>query len=458
MVPAMGEARRIVAIASLLGALLPAATTGSAQAYRFVPDPTFGSAGVANLLAVNQPGGIFRRVREVEPGPAGTVWVHYRDLAGPEQYECEALSYLARYLPDGSLDTSFGVGGFAPIASPIGCRYPTLSVDRQLRPLVTWTSDGGSQAPSTMAIARYTTAGGLDPTFGSGGVVLLTIPCPGGSGADPHSDSEGNLLLSFGCRADESARGWMGSPFQSYLARLLADGALDTGFGSGGFLTLPQEAGWEPPVVAAVEVDGSAILSQTTQYVTGVPQRSRLLRLRPDGVFASGYQLKAERSLRRVAALAAPRIPEEVTDFVLRPDRDLVVSGRSDRGGWVATLRHDGSLERGFSDDGYRRFPVHIQYIAADPRERLFALGDESRRLTFFRLLADGSRDRSVGGREGQCLGMLAPGAYLRELVSNRHGLPLLYFTNLGSCTSPQSCDEPAELRRYRFNGKQPRG
>ena len=448
----MGRGRSIGVI-GLLAALLSLAIATGAGAYRFVPDRDFGSGGAVNLLAIDQPGAPFRQVREVKPGPDGTVWVHYRDLAGPDQYECEARSYLARYLPSGTLDTSFGAGGLAPIYSPIGCQYPSLDVDRQLRPLVTWSSSGTSRAPSTFAVARYTTAGVPDPSFGSGGVSLVILPCPGGTYAEPDADAAGDLLLSFGCRADESADGWMSSPFQTYFARLRADGSLDPRFGTNGLLLRPTEPGWDPPFVAAVEAHGAAVLAQTTQYVEGVPRRTRLLRLLPAGVLDGTFQARAERSLRRVAALASPFVPEEATDLVFRPNTDLVLSGRSDRGGWVASLRSDGSLQREFSGDGYRRFATGIRYISLNRRGRLFALGQEADRLTIYQLLADGNRDRSVGGREGQRLPRQSEGA-LGDLVSLWHGRPLLYFRNLGSCSSPQDCAEPAELRRLRFNGK----
>jgi uncharacterized delta-60 repeat protein len=369
-------------------------------------------------------------------------------------YECEARHYLARLLPNGGLDTGFGSGGFVKIASPLGCQYPTLAVDQQQRPLFTWTSVGSSDVPSsTLAITRLTTAGAPDPSFGSNGTALLQIPCPGGNGADAQADPGERLLLQLGCRADESAKGIETSPFQSYLARLLPNGVLDPSFGGAGFLVLPSEAGWEVPIVAAVEPDGAAILAQTTQYAVGVPQRSRLLRLRPDGIFASRYQPRAERSLLRVGGLTAPHIPEEVTDFAFGPGGGLFVSGRSDRGGYVIALRHDGSLEREFSSDGYRRFATRIQYIATDQHARLFVLGDESQRLTIYRLLPDGSRDRLVGGATGQHLGIPSAGQ-LADLVSLWHGRPLLYFENLGGCSTREGCTEPAELQRYRFAGK----
>jgi hypothetical protein len=52
----------------------------------------------------------------------------------------------------------------------------------------------------------------------------------------------------------------------------------------------------------------------------------------------------------------------------------IALAGRSARGGWVVALRHDGSLDREFSQDGYRKFEVPIRLAAAD-RGRLLLFG-----------------------------------------------------------------------------------
>ncbi|TMK58619.1 MAG: hypothetical protein E6G51_02415 [Actinobacteria bacterium] len=452
----MRRARRgtIGICCSLLAALL-LLVSGSAQAYRYVPDAGFGSGGAVNLLAVNGRGGDLFQVREVRPGPGGTVWVHYRALLRDEDYECETQSYLARYLANGAPDASFGVGGVVPVYSPVGCHYPRLQVDSRHRPLITWDSAGGSRGPSTFGMVRYKMDGSLDPSFDGDGVVLLSIPCPGGNGAGIGSDAAGNLLLSVSCWADESAAGLPTSPLQAFFLHVFADGRLDTDFGDGGLVTFPLEEGWDLPGVAAVETDGSAILWQETRLGVEPRQLPRLLRLRPDGTLASSYQARTEASLRRLASLAAPLVPDEITDFALRSSGNLVLSGRFDHRGWVASLRHDGSLERKFSGDGFRRFSKEVLHIALDRQDRLFVLGREFGRWWIDRLLADGNRDRSVGGPRGQRLQVPSEGA-LSDLVSLWHGMPLLFFRNLGSCTSPQDCAEPAELRRLRLAVKKP--
>ncbi|HEU5253097.1 MAG TPA: hypothetical protein VFU16_07220 [Solirubrobacterales bacterium] len=446
-----GTRGKVIGIALLLVAVFSLSLTGNAGAYRFAPDPGFGAGGTVDLLAVNQPGRTFYGVHEVRPGPEGTAWVLYRALPTPEQSECETPSYISRYLSDGRVDTGFGAGGFAQIYSPIGCTYPSLHVDRQFRPLITWRSTGGSRGPSTLAIARYTADGALDPTFGSAGVSLLTIPCPGGAGANLDSGADGGLLLGFGCWADESSpEATSTSPYQSYIARLLPNGALDSGFDGDGLLAPSREAGWGGPKVAAVEADGSVILAQTTDYVEGSPQRSRLLRLLSDGTLDGTYQARAEVSLRRLANIAAPSIPELMTDFLLRRNGDLVVGGGSDRGGWVATLRHDGSLQREFSGDGFRRFSEPIRVVAADRHGGLLLLGWKFRGLSILRLLADGNRDRTVGGPRGQRLLLESEGS-LSDFVSLWRGRPLFFLRKLGGCSSRQDCEEPAELRRLRL-------
>ena len=435
-------------VALVLGLL-----SGPAEASRFRPDPAFGDNGVVNLLPGNGTGGVIREVGGVRPGPDGSFYVSYRELPGAEMDACEAPRYFARYLPNGALDASFGDGGFITVASPLGCEHPgglTL-VDGHLRPLLIWGSVGTPDVPSSiLAVTRLTSDGALDPSFGTSGTAFLQIPCPGGNGANVRTDSNGRLILAFGCRDDESAGGLPTSSFESYLARLQPNGELDTGFGSGGFLGLPLEAGWEPPDISAVELDGSVILSQSSKEAEGVPRQTRLWRVRPDGTPDSGYRARVEHSLRRVASLGALRIPEEATDVVLRPNGGIAVSGRASRGGWVIALRHDGSLDHEFSDDGYRRFATLIRFIAADRRDQLIVLGLEPRGLTIFRLRPDGNRDQSVGGPNGQRL--RAP--YFRslsDLVSLRRDRLLLYFQNLGSCSSPQACTEPAELRRFRL-------
>jgi uncharacterized delta-60 repeat protein len=430
-----------------------------AEAYRYVPDRGFGVGGVLDLLPENGKGGSWHDVRGVEPGPEGSFYVLFRELPAPEQRACEARRYLGHFLANGALDRGFGSGGFLTLAAPGGCQFPALSVDQEGRPLLTWTSLGSSQeARSNLQIVRLTLKGAPDPSFGGAGLAQVLIPCPGGASADVQADGQGRLLLSFGCRENESFEG-PESSFHTYLGRLSPSGAIDPSFGLGGFVGFSAEPGWEFPRLAAVAPNGSLFLAQETEYVPNVATRSRLLRVRVNGSLVPAYEARTERTLARFSNPDRPRAPEEMTDFVPRPGGGLLVSGRSANAGWVAALRPDGSLDHGFSQNGYRTFATEIFLIALDAHGRLLVIGSDYRHgLTLFRLEPDGDRDRSVGGPKGQRLPGL-DGGVNPDLVSFRNGRPLLFLLHLktlreiNECPSEEACIDPAEMVRLRLTG-----
>jgi uncharacterized delta-60 repeat protein len=82
---------------------------------------------------------------------------------------------LARYNPNGSLDTSFGAGGFVPL----GVNASGVAFDASGRLVVSGTT--GANSSSQMALERLTDAT-PDPTFGSGGVVTAGLPGDQGGG------------------------------------------------------------------------------------------------------------------------------------------------------------------------------------------------------------------------------------------------------------------------------------
>jgi len=84
---------------------------------------------------------------------------------------------LLHYNPDGGLDTSFGSHG--GVVNSFGSSAPFASADAVLQ-----LPDGrlivaglaGDENSSNFALARYTSDGNLDSTFGSGGQVITAIP------------------------------------------------------------------------------------------------------------------------------------------------------------------------------------------------------------------------------------------------------------------------------------------
>ncbi|MGH9286133.1 MAG: delta-60 repeat domain-containing protein, partial [Acidimicrobiales bacterium] len=182
-------------------------------------DPSFGSGGrVVTPIAIGevrgggmaiQPDGRIV-VAGTIPGAGGTDFV------------------VARYLPDGGLDPSFGSGG--GVVTPVGpgvdeANAIALQPDGRIvvagRAVI-------SANESDFAVVRYLPDGLLDPAFGSGGKVVTDVSpsadegTAGDGGRAVVVQPDGRIVVG-------------GTSFEDFgLVRYLANGSLDTTFGTGG--------------------------------------------------------------------------------------------------------------------------------------------------------------------------------------------------------------------------------
>jgi uncharacterized delta-60 repeat protein len=176
---------------------------------------------------------------------------------------------LGRYTPDGRLDPSFGGGGLAVLAS-----RPSTSVRDLLR-----RPDGRfvavvldpSSAAAPVALVGITAQGALDASFGTAGVVSLatsTVSC-----TDCHSaalDATGGTLIA------------VKHGQRPAIARVTASGTLDRAFGSGGFA---EVAGVGSLDAVGAEPGGDIFaLGETSDGA-----HAALVRLSPSGAVRSGY-------------------------------------------------------------------------------------------------------------------------------------------------------------------------
>ncbi len=220
-------------------------------------DSTFGSGGMV----------LTNLVRGINQGTAGYQGVAIQSdgkivVAGMQllsntpinfQYDFEWV--LARYNPNGTLDTTFG-GGRHPSGI---AQYNLTSGDDEALALQIQPWDGkivvvGIKQGNQAAVGRFNTDGTADTTFGSGGFVswssAATLP--------EHSDnlvlqSDHNIVVA------GSANGDNGIPSQLLMLRYNADGSLDSTFGTGGVVTSGATAG----------AGGLALLSDGSIMVSG---------------------------------------------------------------------------------------------------------------------------------------------------------------------------------------------
>ncbi|UQN10635.1 NPCBM/NEW2 domain-containing protein [Deinococcus sp. QL22] len=182
------------------------------------PDQTYGSSGVV-MADVGLKSGEGYSVEEMLIQADGKLIVGA--TAGPSFPETSF--HVTRLLPNGQLDSSFdGDGWLTSRPQGLAVEMTDLALTPAGQLIVTGGVVASGDQQGEGKVARYTSSGNLDPTFGTSGVVSFdgfsTV-----KGAAVQTD--GRVLLIFLDYGTAVARD---------VVRLQADGRLDTSFGSGG--------------------------------------------------------------------------------------------------------------------------------------------------------------------------------------------------------------------------------
>jgi uncharacterized delta-60 repeat protein len=155
---------------------------------------------------------------------------------------------LARYTAAGTLDTSFGSGGV--VTTPIG-PGGDLIYSVAIQPDGKIVAAGFAQEGSDYdpALARYTVSGTLDTAFGVSGVVTTSINDSRARGVAIQND--GRIVVA----------GWAhsGSDYDFAVMRYTVSGTLDTSFGTTGVVTTPIGSGSDAAQCVAIQPDGKIV-------------------------------------------------------------------------------------------------------------------------------------------------------------------------------------------------------
>jgi uncharacterized delta-60 repeat protein len=140
---------------------------------------------------------------------------------------------LVRVNANGTLDSTFGTGGV--VTTDVGSGTNDSAADVVVQP------DGrivvGGSSGSAYALLRYTSTGGLDASFGTGGVVTRSVGAYLDSLGAVLVDIDGNVVA-VGTSYDVVL-----APGRGVVLRYLANGSPDPGFGGSGLLAPTSWAG-----------------------------------------------------------------------------------------------------------------------------------------------------------------------------------------------------------------------
>ncbi len=248
---------------------------------------------------------------------------------------------LARFDTAGAIDTTFGSGGKVSTdfsgASDVAYALAILS-DGTLVAGGTATSG----ASSLFALAKYLANGSLDTSFGTAGKVTLPI----GSTQDEIRalgvQPNGYLLAAGFSKA---------SNFDLAVVRLTLAGALDTTFDSDGKKTLSIGTGDDKAHALAIQNDGRIVLAGSS-VVSNITQLA-VTRLSSDGSLDTTFGSSGSKT---ISSTSSSQIQDSAFGASILSDGSIVVSGKSDNGSapqiFIAALTSAGVLNTDFSDDG----------------------------------------------------------------------------------------------------------
>jgi uncharacterized delta-60 repeat protein len=305
----------------------------------------------------------------------------------------------------GDLDPSFGSGGVVTTAIGMGPLASTATA-------VALQPDGkivaaGFSTNNEIALARYTTAGALDKSFGSGGIVTTAI---GGLGSAAYAvalQPDGNIVV-VGTSGNLQPCGPNGVTleFSNFaLARYTASGSLDASFGSGGTVTTVIPCTTTVAYAGALQADGK-ILAAGTLNNGSTPSLFALARYSPDG------NLDASFGSGGMVTTPIGDLTNEAHGIALQPDGQIVLAGFSsteftDPHFALARYTADGGLDATFGSGGTVTTAIGPFFsealgIALQPDGKIVAAGFADnvsfvREFALARYAAAGSLDATFG-------------------------------------------------------------
>mgnify|MGYP001132845754 CR=1 FL=1 len=244
---------------------------------------------------------------------------------------------VVRYNSDGSLDTTFSEDGIQ--TTDLGARDDTgNAIKVQPDGKIVVAGSTGSASAQNYALVRYNADGSLDTTFSGDGLVSTDFAGGTDRGYALALQGDGKLFVS------GYATTTNGVDFA--VARYTADGSLDATFDTDGKALVDFNAEYENGLSAALQADGKLLVAGLIGFDV---RAAAMTRFNPDGSLDSGFSSDGK-VLTQVAG------SEDIAYAIaLQPDGKLVVAGYTDSGGWdfsLARFNPDGSLDETFSGDG----------------------------------------------------------------------------------------------------------
>ena len=304
---------------------------------------------------------------------------------------------VAAFTLSGALDSSFGTSGVTTVDFHGRIDRSRAIAGHQGRVLVAGAAQGPVRSGTDdLALARLTSSGALDTSFGDNGRARHGLVGPVSVWiADAVVRDDGGVL----------AVGEVGMTFRAkefLLAAFNADGSPDMGFGNEGSQTVDFDNGEDEAFAVALLADGRFLVGGAVRPDGGTKDFG-VARFLADGSLDTSFGNSGW------VVMDLDGDNDAVRDLIVQPDGKIVVAGdgRFPSHGYttdfvVVRLNADGSVDTGFGSNGVVRHSVNnYDWVSA---VALLASGEiivggpaSSGEFLFMRFTASGSLDAGFG-------------------------------------------------------------
>ena len=343
---------------------------------------------------------------------------------------------VARYNPDGSLDSAFGTGGkvttiipgqFGGYGQPLAV---ALQADDKIVVVGTAYISSATSARDYVLV-RYNANGSIDSSFGPNGMVFTDFAGNADYASDVLIQPDGKIIAigrSYFINSEQY--------FDFSLARYNSDGSLDSSFGTGGKATANFGYGDEG-YCGVLLADGKILVGGTSRNV-GTLDDVAVVRFNSNGSVDTSFGIGGRQTVDFFFDY------DETNAIAVQPDGKIVVVGytwSSQSAFWmtVARFNADGSVDSGFGVGGKQLISLVngsnalASEVAIQPDGKIVIAGytsvpdpnapipNDFEDFAFVRLNTDGSLDTSFDG-DGKFHTRLLPG----DFRDRAHALLLL--------------------------------